>query len=149
MEKSESYILFTPGFLIASKLTLLNVKVFIFLLYDNETLGAATCPSGYFGEPPSCSCFEDNTAYYENNVQMGEKNLQPSRLACQQSCSDHSECEFWTWAKKTPEGEGPCYLKHTRENVSPGLNGYISGSKQCLLPEANGKYTQYHPQFQE
>ena len=105
------------------------------------TESSVTCPPGYFGEPPSCSCFEDNTAYFWNNVQMSDRNLQPSRMACQQSCSDHSECEFWTWAKKTPEG--PCYLKHTRENVSPGFNNYVSGSKQCLLPEANGKYIQF------
>ena len=139
MEKSESYILFTPGFLIASKLTLLNVKVFIFLLYDNETLGAATCPSGYFGEPPSCSCFEDNTAYYENNVKMGENNLQPSRLACQQSCSDHSECEFWTWAKRTKRTPGGyCYLIHNRANWTFATEHYVSGSKHCMLPEAKG-----------
>merc|ERR1719369_321751 len=98
---------------------------------------SVTCPPGYFGKPPSCSCFEDNTAYFGNNAKFGLDNLQPSRLACQKSCMDHPKCEFWTWGKGTPVG--PCYLKHTRDNVTPGLDRYISGSKQCPLPEVTGK----------
>ena len=34
---------------------------------------------------------------------------------------------------------GPCYLKHSRDNVSPGLTIYVSGSKLCVLPESEGK----------
>ena len=34
---------------------------------------------------------------------------------------------------------GPCYLKHSRDNVSPGLTSYVSGSKLCVLPESEGK----------
>merc|ERR1712215_76650 len=98
---------------------------------------SVTCPPGYFGKPPSCSCFEDNTAYYGNNAKFGFDNLQPSRLACQKSCMDHPKCEFWTWGKGTPVG--PCYLKHTRDNETPGLDRYISGSKQCPLPEVTGE----------
>ena len=112
-------------------------------MHDNQILGkakaAVTCPPGYFGEPPSCYCFEDNTAYFGNNAKVGSDNLQPSRVACQKSCNDHPECEFWTWGKGTPVG--PCYLKHTRDNVTPGLDSYISGSKQCPVPGA-GNYTQ-------
>ena len=107
------------------------------------TESSVTCPPGYFGEPPSCSCFEDNTAYFGNNAKVGSDNLQPSRLDCQKSCLDHPKCEFWTWGKGTPEG--PCYLKHTRDNVTPGLDSYISGSKQCPLPEAKGNYTKFYP----
>ena len=37
--------------------------------------------------------------------------------------------------------EGPCYLKTARDNVTPGLDSYVSGSKHCKLPEAEGNYS--------
>ena len=92
-----------------------------------------TCPNGTFGTPPSCSCVEDNTAYFGNNARVGSSNPQSSRAACARSCREHPECQFWTWGKGSPMG--PCYLKHSRDNVSPGLNSYVSGSKLCVLPE--------------
>ena len=119
---------------------------FLLTLHDQilgVTASPATCPPGYFGQPPSCSCLEDNTAYFGNNAKVGSENLQPSQSACQKSCLDHPECEFWTWGKGTPSG--PCYLKHARDNVTPGLDSYISGSKHCPLPEAKGNYTEFYP----
>ena len=59
----------------------------------------AKCPSGYFGQPPECKCFEDNTAYFGNNAVVGADNRQPSRAACQRSCAQHPTCAFWTWGK--------------------------------------------------
>ena len=96
------------------------------------------CPCGYWGTPPSCSCFDDNTAYMHNNVVEGSLNKQPSRSACAQSCRLHPDCKFWTWGK---ESMGSCYLKNLRENVGPGPGriSYVSGSKQCVLPEDEGK----------
>ena len=96
-----------------------------------------TCPEGTWGTPPSCSCVEDNTAYFGNNARVGSSNPQPSRAACARSCREHPECQFWTWGKGSPMG--PCYLKHSRDNVSPGLTSYVSGSKLCVLPESEGK----------
>ena len=37
-------------------------------------------------------------------------------------------------------GGGPCYLKTARENVTPGLADYVSGSKHCALPEQRGNH---------
>ena len=96
-------------------------------------LGPPSCPPGHFGTPPACSCVEDNTAYFGNNARVGSSNPQPSRAACARSCREHPECEFWTWGKGEPMG--PCYLKHSRDNVSPGLPSYVSGSKHCRLEE--------------
>ena len=96
-----------------------------------------SCPEGTWGSPPSCSCVEDNTAYFGNNARVGSSNPQPSRAACARSCREHEECQFWTWGKGSPMG--PCYLKHSRDNVSPGLTSYVSGSKLCVLPESEGK----------
>ena len=96
-----------------------------------------SCPEGTWGSPPSCSCVEDNTAYFGNNARVGSSNPQPSRAACARSCREHPECQFWTWGKGSPMG--PCYLKHSRDNVSPGLTSYVSGSKLCVLPESEGK----------
>ena len=107
----------------------------------------AKCPSGYFGQPPECKCFEDNTAYFGNNAVVGADNRQPSRAACQRSCAQHPTCAFWTWGKVGAgagagggAGGGPCYLKTARENVSPGLADYVSGSKHCALPEQRGNH---------
>ena len=97
-----------------------------------------SCPPGYVGEPPECKCYEDNTAYFGNNVQVGSDNHQASRAACQRSCAQHPTCQYWTWGKGTPTG--PCYLKTARDNVTPGLDSYVSGSKHCTLPEAKGNY---------
>eukprot|EP00094_Tigriopus_californicus_P008738 TCALIF_08423-PA protein Name:"Protein of unknown function" AED:0.91 eAED:0.91 QI:0/0/0/0.2/1/1/5/0/253 len=91
------------------------------------------CPQeGQYG--PNCTCFEDNAAYFGNNHRVGLENPQPSRLACQKSCQNHPSCSFWTWGKGTPTG--PCYLKTQRENVGYDLTSYVSGSKNCQLPEA-------------
>ena len=79
------------------------------------------------------NCLEDNTAYFGNNVRLGNKNMKASRLECQRSCLEHSECKFWTWGKAKPEG--PCYLKTARENVTTGLDIYVSASRDCKLPE--------------
>jgi hypothetical protein len=97
-----------------------------------------TCakPSAQFG--PNCTCFEDNAAYFGNNHKSGGENRQPNRLACQRSCADHAECKFWTFGKGTAD-DGPCYLKTKRgDQVTYGMKDYVSGSKDCLLPEAKG-----------
>ena len=78
-----------------------------------------------------CACFEDDTAYFGNNFVMGNDNPQPSRLACQQSCSKHPRCEYWTWDKRRRW----CYLKTRRDGVTHNRPIYVSGSKRCLLPE--------------
>ena len=130
--------------------SLLPSSVHIFLLLLHLSLSRSglhlpppagevvTCPNGTFGTPPSCSCVEDNTAYFGNNARVGSSNPQPSRAACARSCREHPECQFWTWGKGSPMG--PCYLKHSRDNVSPGLNSYVSGSKLCVLPEGGKPY---------
>jgi len=79
-------------------------------------------------------CLEDNKAYFGNNVVMGYKNIQKSRYDCQQSCAIHPQCNFWTWAK----GDGRCYLKTVRDNVKTDTS-YLSGSKNCPLPEAKAR----------
>ena len=76
------------------------------------------------------SCF-DNIKYTGNNI---IDISQPSHLACQKTCYDKSGCEFWTWSKLTHM----CYLKHRKGNVTPD-SSYVSGSKNCQLPEAIGK----------
>ena len=85
---------------------------------------------------PDCQCFEDDTAYFSNNHRLGSENPQPSRVACQESCAETPECNYWTWGKGSPMG--PCYLKTKRENVTPGLKDYVSGAKNCKLPETMG-----------
>lgn len=96
------------------------------------------CSPGYFGSPPNCVCYEEDTAYFGNNARVGSDNPQPSMAACQKSCAADSSCEFWTWGKGTPTG--PCYLKTKRENVTPNLKSYVSGSKNCRLPsEGNSR----------
>ncbi|QQP37700.1 Uncharacterized protein FKW44_018076, partial [Caligus rogercresseyi] len=79
-------------------------------------------------------CLEDNTAYFGNNYRIGSENPQPSRLACRESCANHPECLYWTWGKGDPTG--PCYLKTARMNVQTNISHYVSGSKLCILPEA-------------
>jgi len=89
---------------------------------------------GYF-----CECFEDNIAYMGNNIVMGVENMQPSRDACQKSCQDNPECDFWTWGKSGPT-KGRCYLKDARENITPN-DDYMSGSKRCkILDNPGGKW---------
>ena len=87
-------------------------------------------PLTQFGN--DCACFEDNTAYFENNIVMGWRNPQPSRSACQKSCARHRRCLFWTWEKMR---RGWCYLKTSRAGVKHNKHTYVSGSKGCLLPE--------------
>ncbi len=88
--------------------------------------------------PPECACFEDNTAYFGNNHLLGHENMKPSARACQLSCRETKECNFWTWGKGRPEG--PCYLKTDRQNVRANLTSYLSGSKGCQdsLPGEDG-----------
>ena len=59
------------------------------------------------------------------------------RLACQRSCAKHRACLYWTWGKGN--AKGPCYLKTSRAGVRYRQQGYVSGSKNCWLPER-----QYH-----
>lgn len=91
-------------------------------------------PESEFGS--NCECFEDNTAYFGSNHKMGSENPTASRLDCQRSCADTPECKFWTWGKGKPTG--PCYLKTKRDNVKSGLENYVSGTKDCVLPELKG-----------
>ena len=63
----------------------------------NHNRTEAECPSGYFGQPPHCKCYEDNTAYFGNNFgNNGWGNRQPSRAACQRSCAEHPRLELST-----------------------------------------------------
>ena len=78
---------------------------------------------------PSCSCFEDNTAYFGNNVVFGKSNPKPSREECVSSCQYHPQCKFWTWDKIS----GSCYLKHSKSSNFPtGNTRYVSGPKHCV-----------------
>ena len=123
------------------KIALFNISTLSFLSLSNPThcsmrlytpLQFSDCPPGYQGVPPNCFCYEEDTAYFGNNAKVGSDNPQPSMQECQKSCAASTECEFWTWGKGTPTG--PCYLKTKRENVTPSLKSYISGSKHCNLP---------------
>ena len=68
----------------------------------------------------------------------GTSNLQPSKEACASSCRELEDCRFWTWGKSSPLG--PCFLKTARENVTPGLAAFVSGSRECWpLGEAERK----------
>ena len=98
------------------------------------------CPTGRY-VLGHCLCFEDNTAYYGNNNRFGDENPQKTRLACQRSCEAHPSCHFWTFRKPDPENVGAgglCYLKTKRENVTPNVTDYVSGTKGCRLPEWTG-----------
>ena len=91
-----------------------------------------TCPM------QSCSCFEDNIAYIGNNIVMGVDNPQPSRSACQKSCKENPDCEFWTWGKSGTSADR-CYLKDACDNITVTQDDtYVSGSKDCSLPEEKG-----------
>ena len=83
----------------------------------------------------SGSCFEDNIAYMGNNIVMGVDNPQPSRSACQKSCKENPDCEFWTWVKS----DDRCYLKDAcdGDNITQD-DTYVFGSKDCSLPEDKG-----------
>ena len=97
----------------------------------------APCPDDHYG--PQCLCYEDNTAYYGNNDRFGNENPQKTRLDCQQSCEFHPSCHFWTFRKPLEKGgSGLCYLKVKRDNVTPNVTDYVSGSKKCRLPEWTG-----------
>ena len=106
------------------------------------------CPAGHFG--PKCLCFEDNTAYYGNNHRFGDENPQKTRLECQRSCEAHPSCQFWTFRKPDPKNVangGLCYLKTKRENVTPNVTDYVSGSKGCKLPEWTGIWCRVQTQI--
>ena len=91
---------------------------------DNE-VGVTT-------QRPSLNCFEDNTAYFGNNI--GSPVGQKSRSACQQSCARNPKCLYWTYEKRS---SGRCFLKTSRNGVTPGQTAYVSGSKNCILPVDN------------
>ena len=99
------------------------------------TAGPPTCPPGRFS-PPDCLCYEEDTAYFGNNHVTGHENPTSSRSECQRSCAKTPECQFWTWGVGEPTG--PCYLKTARENVRRNLTSYVSGTKDCRLPEDKG-----------
>lgn len=110
----------------------------------NVISAALPCPDdlSWDSSRPNCPCFEDNTAYYGNNHRFGGENPQKTRLDCQQSCQFHPSCHYWTFRKPSSssddgedESSGLCYLKLKRENVTPNVTDYVSGSKYCRLPE--------------
>ena len=77
-------------------------------------------------------CWEDNTAYYGNNI-PGSMSYQPSMSACQQSCAEHAGCYYWTWGR----GAGECYLKTSSDGRQP-TSDYVSGTKDCNVPKEKG-----------
>ena len=110
------------------------------------------CPAGYFGKP--CKCFEDNVRYLGGGVANAVKSHQTSRAACRDYCRDTLDCHFWSWVKSPITFHpsvvhlthlqlinGECTLSDARgrETFIPGQN-YVSGSKQCILPEDSGKW---------
>ena len=108
-----------------------------------KTHTALKCPKGFFhlhnDTKNDCVCFEDNTAYFGNNHRFGAENPQFDRLGCQKSCEAHPDCKFWTFSKPSKKGdEGLCYLKTKRKNMKYNLTDYVSGTKQCQLPEWQG-----------
>ena len=101
-----------------------------------------SCPPNHWG--PLCLCFEENTAYYGNNHIFGHENPKKSRIDCQQSCEFDSNCNFWTFRKPVQRGgQGFCYLKTKRENVTNNIAIYVSGTKNCQLPEWTGWFASY------
>ena len=89
-------------------------------------------------------CYEENTAYYGNNLIYGHENPKKSRMDCQQSCQFNLNCNFWTFRKPDHRGSlGLCYLKTKRENVSNNVSSYVSGSKNCQLPEWTGRISKF------
>ena len=89
-------------------------------------------------------CYEENTAYYGNNLIYGHENPKKSRMDCQQSCQFNLNCNFWTFRKPAHRGTlGLCYLKTKRENVSNNVSSYVSGSKNCQLPEWTGRISKF------
>ena len=78
-------------------------------------------------------CWENNTAYFGNNIPES-MSYQLSTSACQQSCAEHSGCSYWTWGRRA----GECYLKTSddgRMSMSPMTDDYVSGTKDCNVPE--------------
>ena len=51
-------------------------------------------------------CFEDDTAYFGNNIVFGNKNPQKSTFDCQQSCEFHPSCHYWTFRKPDLQSNG-------------------------------------------
>ena len=111
----------------------------IYLPNETKIYTALKCPVGFFhlynDTKNGCVCFEDNTAYFGNNHRFGAENPQLDRLGCQKSCVVHPECKFWTFKKPTNKGgKGLCYLKTKRANMKYILTEYVSGAKDCQLP---------------
>ena len=101
----------------------------MFVLLDGEILFSVSAPAPSTKCPPSCSCLEDNTAYFGNNLVSGKSNPKPSREECVRSCQDHPQCQFWTWDKTL----GSCYLKTSKISSLPtGSTRHVSGPKHCV-----------------
>ena len=109
------------------------------------------CPVGYFRpvianegsiQLNNCVCFEEGIAYNGNNVVLGKHNKQKSRYDCQQSCAKSDSCQYWTWlppaTNNRTDYKRRCYLKSKRENFIQSSE-YVSGSKNCPLPEVKSK----------
>jgi len=109
-----------------------------------------TCPEGYFRpviakkgiQLNKCVCFDEGIAYNGNNVVLGKHNKRQSRYDCQQSCAKSDSCKYWTWlppaTNNRTDYKRRCYLKSKRENFIQSSE-YVSGSKNCRLPEAKIK----------
>ena len=63
--------------------------------------------------------------------QVAELPVSP-RLECQRSCAGNRNCQFWKWRKK---GMGFCYLMSDLDRVDRGTKMFVSGSRDCVLPE--------------
>ena len=94
--------------------------------------GLCSDPANQFGS--DCTCFEDNTAYIGNNIKT--QTDCPSRSTCQKSCANNYQCKFWSFEEK--QNSGICYMKTRRGGVTHGMNNYVSGSKNCRMPEDGG-----------
>ena len=102
------------------------------------------CPDGLFhdfhGRNKKCVCFEDNAVYFHNVVKHDGDTHQSSRLACQQSCKEHPECKFWSFEKLSAnKKEGLCVLRTKRANIKYNWPKFVSGAKNCQLPEWQGR----------
>ena len=109
----------------------------IFVLFPQ--VSKCNDPFTQFGS--DCNCFEDNTAYRGHKINDAKRNMQPSRSACQKSCAKHPRCTHWTWAKRGAW----CSLKSGRAGVLHGRTRFVSGSKDCLLPEDEGESCENGP----
>jgi len=90
------------------------------------TSGSIDCNVGEGKTENKQDCFEENIAYYGNNIKQGWQNRQPSLQACQKSCQQNSRCKFFSYLTIT----GFCYIKDKKTNIKK-WPGYTSGSRDC------------------